>query len=234
MKKTLTLLAAFICLPCMAQITNVNIGSYPNAGNGDTARTAFDKINNNFDYVESQILSLPSTNAPIFLDTTLQGVTTNSGVISGGALTNVDGTGVVNVNAAKLNGYTAANFIVSGSQMNFDGGSITSDGSGDIYCNSVGDPYDNSIQFEFDSINLNFSGSGLVLDGSGGMIEPSAAIAYPNSYNPLVDDSGNLYLPTDTPSDNAPGSPGEIQVDGNYIYVWTGPTTVKRVPLNSF
>jgi hypothetical protein len=132
MKKTLTLYAVVICLPCFAQITNVNIGSYPNAGNGDTARTAFDKINNNFDYVESQILSLPTTNAPIFLDTTLQGVTTNSGIISGGSLSNIDGTGVANVNAAKLNGYSASNFIASGSQMNFDGGDITSDGNGNI------------------------------------------------------------------------------------------------------
>lgn len=212
----------------------MNIGSYPNAGNGDTARTAFDKINNNFNYVESQILSLPSTNAPIFLDTTLQGVTTNSGIIYGGSLSNVDGTGVANVNATALNGYTAGDFIVSGSQMNFDGGSINSDGNGDINCNSIGDVFDNTIQFEFDSINFNFSGTGLVLDGSGGMIEPSGAIAYPNSYNPLVDASDNLYLPVATPSDNSAGAPGQVQVDGNYLYIWTDSTTVKRIPLNSF
>lgn len=191
----------------MAQITNVNIGSYPNAGNGDTARTAFDKINNNFDYVESQLAAMPSTNAPVFLDTTLQGVTTNSGIISGGSLSNIDGTGVANVNAVRLNGYTAANFIVNGSQMNFDGGAITSDGNGDIYCTTVGDPYDNYVQFDFSDITMQFSGGSLYLDGADGIIQPSVAITYPNSYQPLVDASDNLYLPVATPSDNTAGSP---------------------------
>lgn len=62
--KKLLILSLAISLPCAAQITNVNTGSYANAGNGDTARTAFTKINNNFDYVESQIADILPTNQP--------------------------------------------------------------------------------------------------------------------------------------------------------------------------
>ena len=37
-----------------------------------------------------------------------------------------------------------------------------------------------------------------------------------------------------TPTGNTSGSALQIAVDTNYIYVWTGPNTVKRVPLNTF
>lgn len=39
----------------LAQITNVNTGTGPNTGDGDPARTAFTKINANFDYVWNQL-----------------------------------------------------------------------------------------------------------------------------------------------------------------------------------
>lgn len=37
-----------------------------------------------------------------------------------------------------------------------------------------------------------------------------------------------------TPTNNQAGTALQIAVDTNYIYVWTGPNTVKRVPLQSF
>jgi hypothetical protein len=63
MKKTLLTLGALCVLAVgtlPAQITNVYLGALPNDGTGDTARTAFGKINNNFAAVESQIGALPT------------------------------------------------------------------------------------------------------------------------------------------------------------------------------
>ena len=54
MKTTLILIAALISFLCLAQIQNINIGSTSGGDTGDTGGT---KINNNFAYVEAQIVS---------------------------------------------------------------------------------------------------------------------------------------------------------------------------------
>lgn len=51
----------------------------------------------------------------------------------------VNGVDLTNVNASKLGGFPASDFILSGGDMDFDGGTITSDGNGQMTFSRQGD-----------------------------------------------------------------------------------------------
>jgi hypothetical protein len=62
------LLCVCLLIPALAQaetITNVNLGTGPNAGNGDAARVAFDRLNRNNNLLQSQVSAAIAAAQPV-------------------------------------------------------------------------------------------------------------------------------------------------------------------------
>jgi hypothetical protein len=98
MKKLLLLfnLYILITLAASSQITNVNIGSGPNAGNGDPLRVAFAKLNANDNY----IMALIGTNGTVALGLSLTGSNGAAAIFMLG----LDGSGHLTTNAVPTGG----------------------------------------------------------------------------------------------------------------------------------
>lgn len=75
-----------------------------------------------------------------------------------------------------------------------------------------------------------FMGASATDDGMLGLV-PAPVAAKHNA--PLMG-NGTFGLNVQTPANNAIGKQGNICFDSNYLYVWTGDNSVKRISLSSF
>ena len=86
-------------------LSNVNIGSGPNAGNGDKLRTAFNTINNNFAKIQSNVNGLSNTNV-----TSVAGRTGNI-VITTQDIVGINNYATINYVTSQLANVGAANVV---------------------------------------------------------------------------------------------------------------------------
>ena len=74
-----------------SQITNINIGTTPNDGTGDTLRSSFQKVNYNFNYLKSQVVTTNDSRAITLTNTANQFVGTVNAT-GGNVVTNLQST----------------------------------------------------------------------------------------------------------------------------------------------
>ncbi|MDE2106250.1 MAG: hypothetical protein KGL39_54020 [Patescibacteria group bacterium] len=133
MKKIYTiLLAGMLALGARAQltsITNVNVGSAPSAGDGDPARTAFQKINTNFIILSNLVAQLPAANltGTVPLAQLPNTLVSNNGplAVTGAAAATINGAAIL-TNGAPL---SAANLTGTVSLAQLPGGVVTTNQS---------------------------------------------------------------------------------------------------------
>jgi hypothetical protein len=210
----------------------INIGSAANDGTGDPLRTAFDKINDNFDELYTELGGTSLSNI------TLTGSTVTTDSASGENLTlSADGSEIIidsgkdlkmstHVDTAIL--YTDVDGVVTGSEdLKWDGSTLTfgamsiDTSTGTIYTNSP----DGST-----------TGTDIVLDPDGGDVVPvgnttqslgSVTNSWLTVWTERLNATGdriniqNTYTPAAAIGASGDAA-GDVAYDGTYLYVATG------------
>ena len=188
----------------------INYGASANDGQGDPLRTAFIKTDDNFDNVWLA--------GPVGSNITIGNNTIQSNNTNGNIILKPNGVGVIQANAT----------VVPNATNTRDLGTVNLYwraayvGTGGIDCSG------NLTAAAIQTTSISSDDSSEIMINNDTRFMSSVDIDHDLTVGQA------LYLAPATKSSNSPGTPGEIAVDSNYVYVCVSANTWKRAALSAF
>ena len=188
----------------------INYGATANDGTGDPLRTAFIKTDENFDNVWLA--------GPVGSNITISNITIQTNNTNGNTIIKPNGTGVIQANASIIPNATGTRDLGT-VNISWRAAYI---GTGGIDCSGT------LTAAAIQTTSISSDDSSEILINNDTRFMSSVDIDHDLTVGQA------LYLAPVTKSSNSPGTPGEIAVDSNYVYVCVSANTWKRAAISAF